>query len=97
MSAFGENCVDKDMSELKKCREMIKNDMLDKTKSGIQSCISGSSETQSMGDGENTLLAKELNLREESHIDHYPALYVNKEKYTVRIGFNRDLIRYREA
>lgn len=84
--AFGEKCVDKDPSEITDCRDDIYATLPPSSTRSIESEITNSFPGGN-GKGENGYLKSEVNDREEMSVDHYPAFYVNKARYTVIVIF----------
>lgn len=88
---FGKECVNRRAFDLEGCREKIydEQDISLETLRSVDnamkdSFVESSASTQlEYSKEDNYKLQTELQLQEEMHVDHYPALYVNKERYTV--------------
>jgi len=78
VTAFGAQCVDQIKDELAICRDKILADISPKVMDEVDYCMRHAFDER----GESQHLTREYNLKEEMHIDHYPALYVNKQRYT---------------
>jgi len=91
---FGSKCVDLERAKIDDCRQEVYNEHLisKSVVEEIEDCMRKSFENFDGVDVEETtwknvneLLDMELGLKEQLHIDHYPALYVNRERYQVII------------
>jgi len=91
--AFGAKCLTLPLNEIDNCRKEIYRDLkLDEYKviRKVDNCIRGAFNAKVItGDPadveeDNIYLENELGLKEKRQIDHYPSLYVNGKRYTVR-------------
>lgn len=88
---FGKKCINQNKKDLGQCRMEVYEELnIDREKYLLieremrQSFIYYNYGNKfEKAREENTVLNEELRLKEEMHVDHYPALYVNKERYIV--------------
>ena len=98
MKYFSDDCGDIEKANGKNCHEsdwILKHDWslagkLDDFTSLCWSCMSSSfglfkHEEFKTTFKDNTKLKAELDAQKEMRVENYPALYVNKEKYTVKV------------
>jgi hypothetical protein len=86
---FGRECVDQEMEKLDACREKVYSSegIASKTVAFVDDCLLQSFTVKSKTDipttvNDNKYLSGELETRNQMHVDHYPAFYVNKDRYT---------------
>jgi len=91
--AFGAKCLNLPLNEIDNCRkEIYRESRFDEKKviRKVENCIRGGFMAKVIvGDPadveeDNIYLDEELRLKEKRQIDHYPSLYVNGKRYTVR-------------
>ncbi len=88
---YAKYCVDTDYTGSEKCYERayslsyIGANTIDQVNKCMRDSF-GAASNENLGtlDADNSKLRDEFALQDEMHVDHYPALYVNKERYTVR-------------
>jgi hypothetical protein len=91
VSTYASNCVDTDYTGNEKCYEKayslsyIGASTIDKVNKCMRDSFVGSigaSDTLGTVTADNARLRSELELKDEMHVDNYPSLYVNRERYT---------------
>jgi len=100
VSSYASSCVDTDSTTNEKCYDKayslsyIGSSTIDRVNKCMRESFgSGVGANDNLGvlNSDNSKLKSELELKDEMHVDHYPALYVNKERYTVKRLFAKRL------
>jgi hypothetical protein len=91
VNAYSTYCVDTDYTGTERCYEKVYSlsyigvSIIDQVNKCMRDSFGvgiGANDNLGVLTADNAKLKTELALKDEMHVDHYPALYVNKERYT---------------